>query len=841
MNTKRLNSQSEVQFRMMADAVPGLIWTSTADHLCDFFNAGWLTFTGRSLEQEVGNGWTSGIHPEDLERCLQIYHTGHQLEKEFKIEYRLWRHDGQYRWILDTAVPKYDENGKFTGFIGSCADIDELLESERHQKDFISAEAHQREQQLNEELAAANEEMSASNEELTATVEELQQTKNSLALLNEQLEARVNERIDALASSEHNLRSLVMTAHYPLMILRGEDWIIETANQPLVNLWDKSLDDVIGKPLMEILPEIADQPFPVHLRNVYQTGQAFGEEEQIFHYQSPSGPAVKYVSYYYDPLLDRQGHVSGIIVAADDITEKVKARNLLEKSYQEQQSLNEEFIAINEELADTIEQLSVSNAELANSEERFRNLIRQAPVGICVIRASDLMILELNEGYLELVGKQRAELENHTIWDAVAEAAENYAPIMQEVITTGIAFVANEHELILIRNGVEERVFVDFVYEPIKNPQNQVTGIMVLGIEVTDKVIARRNIEDVEERIRLAVEAAEIGTFEHNYHDNKMVTSERFNAIFGVAETSSRDLLFKMIHPEDRHLSASAHIAARNTGKMFYEARIIHHDGSLHWIRVQANAYFDEHGEPYKLLGTLLDITTFKYLQQQKDDFISIASHELKTPITSLKASLQLLDRLKEKPSAAILPRLIEQSSRSMEKISSLVEDLLNVSRMNEGQIRLERTSFNISKLMDDCCSHIRSAGVYQLIFEGDRNLEVFADEDRIEQVLVNFVNNAVKYAPNSHEIFLIVEKTDTDVKVSVRDRGPGITPEKLPYLFDRYYRADDSGYQVSGLGLGLYISAEIIQRHGGKIGVESEAGAGTTFWFTLPLNTVQD
>jgi PAS domain S-box-containing protein len=659
MDTKRLNSQAEAQFRMMADAVPGLIWTSTKDRLCDFFNLGWLTFTGRNLEQEVGYGWTSGIHPEDLERCLQIYHTGHDLEKEFKIEYRLRRHDGQFRWILDTAVPKYDENGNFTGFIGSCADIDELLESERHQKEFISAEAHQREQQLNEELAAANEEMSASNEELTATIEELQQTKNSLALLNEQLEARIAERIDALASSEHNLRSLVMTAHYPLMILRGEDWIIETANQPLVNLWDKSLDDVIGKPLMEILPEIADQPFPIHLRNVYQTGVGFGEEEQIFHYQSPSGPAVKYVSYYYDPLLDRQGQVSGIIVAADDITEKVRARNLLEKSYQEQQSLNEEFIAINEELADTIEQLSVSNAELANSEERFRNLIRQAPVGICVIRASDLMILELNEGYLELVGRQRAELENHTIWDAVAEAAENYAPIMEEVIATGIAFVAYEHELTLIRNGIDEHVFIDFVYEPIKNTQDQVTAIMVLGIEVTDKVIARRNIEDVEERIRLAVEAAEIGTFEHNYHDNKMVTSERFNAIFGVTETSSRDLLFKMIHPEDRHLSVSAHITARNTGKMFYEARIIHHDGSLHWIRVQANAYFDEHGEPYKLLGTLLDITTFKYLQQQKDDYKHLllspgSNHQFSfAPIIAMLTKIDTLPGAERKPSIA--------------------------------------------------------------------------------------------------------------------------------------------------------------------------------------------
>ena len=534
-----------------------------------------------------------------------------------------------------------------------------------------------------------------------------------------------------------------------------------------------------------------------------------------------------------------------------ELESKVAARVLaLEESNKNYQDLNKKFSALNEQLAASVSQLSAlndelnrsrghleqKNRELVESESRFRNLISQAPVAICVIRASDLTIQEVNECYLEIVGKSREDLENQTIWTAVSEAEAGYAPLMQEVIRSGKAFIAKEHEVILVRRGLPETIFLDFVYEPVKDLQGAVVTIMVVVIEVTDKVNARHRIEDMEERIRLSVDAAEIGTFDYDYINNIMVTSDRFNAIFGIKRSVSREDYLKLFHPEDLHLSAEAHHTARQSGKMLYEARLIHSDGSIRWMRVQANVYFDEVKEPIRLLGTLLDITEFKYLQQQKDDFISIASHELKTPITTLKASLQLLERMKDDPSSSMFPRLIDQSSRSMGKISELVEDLLNVSRMNEGQIKLNKRKFTLADTLKECCTHIRIAGKYELVFQGDTELQVIADEHRIDQVLVNLVNNAVKYAPNSFEIYLIVENLGDMAKVSVRDFGPGISPEKIPLLFNRYYRADDSGFQVSGLGLGLYISADIIERHGGKIGVDSEKGKGSTFWFTLPL-----
>ncbi|RYD72580.1 MAG: PAS domain S-box protein, partial [Sphingobacteriales bacterium] len=115
----------EEQFRVMADSAPVLIWIAGPDKLCYFFNAGWLNFTGRTLEQEYGNGWAEGVHPDDMERCLEIYTTSFDARRDFKMEYRLKRYDGVYRWIVDTGKPRYNTDGEFAGYIGSCMDIDE--------------------------------------------------------------------------------------------------------------------------------------------------------------------------------------------------------------------------------------------------------------------------------------------------------------------------------------------------------------------------------------------------------------------------------------------------------------------------------------------------------------------------------------------------------------------------------------------------------------------------------------------------------------------------------------------------------------------------------------------
>lgn len=733
-----------------------------------------------------------------------------------KGELRRFYFDYEYRAVKDAR-------GEVVAILHTATDV---TERNLNREALASAEQNRqllmREQSLNEELAASNEELNAINEELSISREEL-------SLMNHELEARVEERVRAFAESEQRFRS--MAEHTDVLIAvsdeKGKKFYF---NKAWTELTGRSADELLDSGWLDLIDERDRASYLEVHEHAFELRISYTDEFRLLGADGRTHWMLKKGT----PRFYSDGSFAGFISSCIDISYKRESEQRLQEFNEELAASNEELAAVNEELLAANAELERSYGQLEISEKRFRHLIGQAPVAICIIRASDLMITEVNGGYLELVGKQRSELEGRTIWDAVAEAAEVYAPVMQEVIETGIPFNAREHEVVLIRKGIPETVFIDFVYEPVKSVSGAVESIMVVGNEVTDKVLARRAIEDVEERIRLAVEAAEIGTYEYNYKTARVNTSERFRQIFGFDRAVSREEIIAMYHPDDSHLSAQAHREASQSGKLFYEARFFLPNGSLHWARFHGNVYRDEQGNPERLLGTVLDITAYKELQQQKDDFISIASHELKTPITSLKASLQLLERMKDKPSP-IWGKLVSQSNRSMAKISGLVEDLLNVSKMGFGHMQLNKKQFTVGRLLEDCCQQMSPNGAPELLLQGDLDAIVVADEHRIEQVVVNFVGNAIKYAPDEKTIVLKVEDLGSSVKVSVSDTGPGIPKEKLPHLFERYFRADQSGAQVSGLGLGLYISAEIIGRHDGEIGVDSIEGKGSTFWFILP------
>ncbi|MDB5129372.1 cell wall metabolism sensor histidine kinase WalK, partial [Mucilaginibacter sp.] len=381
--------------------------------------------------------------------------------------------------------------------------------------------------------------------------------------------------------------------------------------------------------------------------------------------------------------------------------------------------------------------------------------------------------------------------------------------------------------------------------------------LILLSMEdVTAKRKVEKGLAEVErllseskERLKFAVESAGLGTWDYNPKTKELICDKRCKEIFNFPTAGNIDItsFFEMIHPDDRErveTSICETLKDVNSGQFNIDYRTVAINEKIKWLKAKGSAYFNEQGEAVRFIGTLLDITAQKLLDEatkellkKKDEFISIASHELKTPITSLKASLQILDKLKDNPTSVMLPKLIAVANKSMEKISSLVEDLLNVSKLNQGQLHLHKTHFVISDVIDGCCHHVRAEGIFTIKTEGDKTLEVYADAGRIEQILVNFVNNAIKYAPQSKEILINIEKAGKMVRVSVNDKGPGIAPDMIPHLFDRYYRVDKSGTQYSGLGLGLYICAEIIKKLGGQIGVDSEINKGSSFWFTLPLS----
>ncbi|MFD2288419.1 PAS domain-containing protein [Pedobacter petrophilus] len=518
----------------------------------------------------------------------------------------------------------------------------------------------------------------------------------------------------------------------------------------------------------------------------------------------------------------------------------------LKSSIEELAATNEEIEATNEELNAVHEDLNKSyelavqlNSDLAKSELRFKTFIKKAPIAIGILNGRTLSVEVANDMLLNVWRKNKSVLGMPFATAMPELPGEPILSILDDVFTTGKAYTGKEVVIQLDSEGVLKDHYMDFIYEPFKNDQGETDSIIVIANDITDRVTARDAQQMLNDQLEMALRAGRLGAYSLEIATGDIICSAQWKSNYGLTSEDhiTQTKLLEVVVPEYRdNVTKLLDDVIANQSEYHAEYVVKWPDESLHWINASGMLLYDADGKATHLTGVSVDITTRKNYEQQKDDFLSIASHELKTPITSLKASLQLLLKLKENPSHEMLPKLIEQSSKSMEKINALVNELLNMNRISEGQLQLEKTTFKISEMLDVCCDHVRVAGKYELVIKGDLDLEVFADEHRIDQVMVNLVNNAVKYASDSSEIQLIVEKIGDQAKVTVRDFGNGINAEVQPYLFDRYFRASYNGRAYSGLGLGLYISSEIIKRHGGKMGVDSKLGEGSSFWFTIPL-----
>ena len=231
------------------------------------------------------------------------------------------------------------------------------------------------------------------------------------------------------------------------------------------------------------------------------------------------------------------------------------------------------------------------------------------------------------------------------------------------------------------------------------------------------------------------------------------------------------------------------------------------------------------------------DIDNQRKVIQQKDEFIGVASHELKTPLTSLKAYMQLIAAYKAEEVPQQIKTFVAKAQMSVGKLQTLVNDLLDVSKIQAGKLHFSISSVSVNKLISTC---IENAAFmfpdFNVLFHPGDDLVISGNAERLEQVLMNMINNAVKYSPKSNEIVLTVDLESPNVKISVRDFGIGLSPEQQDKIFERFYRVDDKNFMVSGLGMGLYISKEIIKNHHGSMGVVSKMGEGSTFYVLLPL-----
>jgi len=255
------------------------------------------------------------------------------------------------------------------------------------------------------------------------------------------------------------------------------------------------------------------------------------------------------------------------------------------------------------------------------------------------------------------------------------------------------------------------------------------------------------------------------------------------------------------------------------------------------------NAYRIEFEGQYKdrILIAIEDITDKKEIDRRKDDFLSIASHELKTPLTTIKGFVQLLKRMAPAESSEKFLVTLDKVSIYVDRLNNLISELLDTSKIQSGNIEIHKEPFEIEKLLRDTIENLSLATPqYTISINTNTNATILGDELQISQVINNLVSNAIKYSPGQNKIDIYCNKVGNFIKVSITDYGMGITQQDQSKIFDRFYRARDIQKKFPGMGIGLYICHEIIANHDGTLWVESEIGKGSTFNFTLPIMNKQ-
>ncbi|WP_294333827.1 ATP-binding protein [uncultured Chryseobacterium sp.] len=641
-------------------------------------------------------------------------------------------------------------------------------------------------------------------------------------------------------------------------IYKDEDVKIVSANKAMLKFWGKDRE-IIGKDFCSALPELHEQPFFEILRNVWLSGETFIAKDYPAVLLTNGYPEKFYFDFEYKAMPGPDGKTQYILHTASEVTERKRALKMVEeKSRSEQKliddlsALNEEYLATNEDLISKHEELFTANSELlkikkelltanhtlAENEKRFKILVEKSPVAMASLRGENFEVDIVNDMVLDIWNKDRSVV-GMPLSEALPELKDQpFLDILKEVYTTGKPYYGKELKAMMGKEGALNECYLNFVYQPIFDQENRTVSILVVATDVTEQVQARESVLDIKNRLEIALDASCLGSTEINLSTGTMDSTNQFKYNYGyrAEEEFSYLDLYQSILPEYRKkIKDLVKESIKTNGIYKAEYPVKWKDGSVHWILAHGRPRYNKDGIADRMVGMNADITDKKLAEQRKDDFLSVASHELKTPLTAVRASIQLLNRIKEKPYSQTHIRLIEQSDKGIEKMCMLIDDLLNMSRLGQDQLMLEYKTFNLHDMLGKSCHHIRLEGKHQLILKGDESLEIHADEDRIEQVVINLVNNAVKYAKGSKEIHIFTEVDPEFVKVSVRDFGQGISEAVIPHLFDRYYRAEHAGKSYSGLGLGLYICSEIIKKHSGKIGVNSKIGEGSTFWFTLP------
>jgi PAS domain S-box-containing protein len=500
-----------------------------------------------------------------------------------------------------------------------------------------------------------------------------------------------------------------------------------------------------------------------------------------------------------------------------------------------------------EEAGRTLLRAQMAHAVAVAERSRLYSLMMQAPVAVCVFRGPSFVFELANARYLELVG--RTDVVGKSIIEVFPEVAGlGVEQRLARVVATGEPFIGKEVSRRLNRSGELAEVIFDFVYSPMRGPEGEVEGVMVVATDVTDQVQARERVEQArretersEQRFQLLAEVTPQIIWSMAPDGSDVYLSPRWDEYTGQPPgLAFEDKWRAALHPADyaecvaRWTEA---LTARAPWQMEYRLR--RHDGDYRWYLGRSVPHFDTDGTILRWYGASTDITDQRTAILSRDDLLATVSHDLRGLLAPITMAVEVL-RIVGIADGAKQLGAIERSATRMEQ---LIRDLLDMASIESGHLSVDPAPVVAGELVDEAIESIRAQAAAKHI-ELDLELAMahlllHCDRGRVLQVFANILGNAVKFTPARGKISVRGGPDGRFVKFAIADTGPGIAAAELPFIFDRFWQAKATAR--AGTGLGLAICKGILQQHGGSIWAESELGVGTTFLFTLPIARPDD
>jgi PAS domain S-box-containing protein len=529
-----------------------------------------------------------------------------------------------------------------------------------------------------------------------------------------------------------------------------------------------------------------------------------------------------------------EASIEGIEAGADDyLVKPFSARELLARV-----TAHLEMARVRREAQEAVRQ---SRNEAEHQRQQLYETFMQTPVALSVFRGPDFVFELINPIARNMIGNR--PVLGKPLRDAFPELPSEIWDNYYGVYQTGQPYVGKEFAAAIDwdNNGNIYTRYWDVVYEPLRREDGEVEGVISVSNDVTAQVVARKKIAESEEKYRTLFETMEQGfciiemifDAQNNPLDYRFIEANpAFKNHTGLKDAMGKTALELIPDLEKHWIDLYGKVAL--TGEAVHTTQ--GSDVMGRWFDVYTFRLGGAGSSRVAILFT--DISERKQLDERKDEFIGIASHELKTPLTSIKGYTQLLERIVRDSNNEKAKLYLAKTNTYINRLNSLIADLLDVTRIQAGKLVFNLAKFDFDELVKESIESIQLTTNHIIELVGGAGVQVTADRNRLEQVLTNLLTNAVKYSPQADKVIVTVRKNGQNVEVSVRDFGIGIPKANQAMIFDRFYRVESSENSFSGLGIGLHIAAEIIRRHKGTLTVESDDDAGSTFTFRLPITT---